>query len=579
MRCLLRTLSRHGKSGVVVHDNPFEGDNLSIGRAVDQTLFLADARVALHHALISPLSPGRFLLQSKSLAGIRVNGRLSQSAVIQAGDIIRIGNSTLRVLEPPEAYELALEVERNAAQTRPRPALEKPLPALTLAASGLHVRRWAWAGFILILILFLLIPAGSRYLGDYYYPLMDELMLHITGEEFYDYPPMPTAISDRFWNSGPLASAHHFFRQDCASCHQEAFERVPDRACVNCHKRTHPHVDPVFFDLDKLQNTRCAECHVEHNGKRALILRDDALCSDCHKDLSLQGVTTELEDAYDFGLQHPPFKVRLLGHDNGMELNDRVSMDDPDRYRERSNLEFSHSVHLSKEGLSTLDGIFRLWCDDCHTHTAGNRGMEAINYEQHCERCHPLSFEASEQDRVVPHGRVNEVLYTLQEYYSTRALEGGYFGEGEIPDVVSRKRDAGVDLSAEERAEALDWARQKAKEVSQELFEFSVCIECHHSTVTLDDPPLWDIKPVRITEHWMPRAKFTHDKHLTMRCLFCHAAPESAKSSDILLPDIESCRQCHGGVHADDKLQSTCVDCHGFHVATEFSMGKTEEAE
>lgn len=578
MRCLIRSLTRHGQSGVVVQDKTYEGDSLSIGRAVDQTLFLSDTRVALHHALLTSLSGGRFLLQSKSLYGVRVNQRLSQSAVIQSGDIIRIGNSEIKVFKA-EGYDIALEVERNATIMH-SPVLNKPKPPMTLEESGLRVRRWSWGLFVLILTLFLAIPATSLYLEDYYYPVLEKIETSLSSEEeYYELPPLPSLLSDRFWESGSIASAHHFFGQDCTTCHQKAFERVPDQACINCHKLTHPHVDTNFFTLDKLSSTRCAECHVEHNGKHALINRDDSLCSDCHKDLSQQGVDTELGDAKDFGTEHPPFKVRLLGYDNGMELTDRVSMEDEEAYRERSNLEFSHDVHLNKEGLSMLDGIYRLWCDDCHTHTPGNPGMEPIDFEKHCESCHPLSFEPTDQERVVPHGRVNEVLYTLLEYYSTRALEGGYIGEGEVPEVVSRTHMPDEDLSAEERLQALDWARTKAEEVGAELFEFSVCVECHHTYVTLDDPPRWDIKPVRIANTWMPRAKFTHEKHLTMRCLFCHAAPESTKSSDILLPDIESCRQCHGGVHADTKLQSTCVDCHGFHVATEFTMGKPYRGE
>jgi hypothetical protein len=83
--------------------------------------------------------------------------------------------------------------------------------------------------------------------------------------------------------------------------------------------------------------------------------------------------------------------------------------------------------------------------------------------------------------------------------------------------------------------------------------------------------------PVRINSRWFPRANFKHDKHLTTNCVSCHLAPESEQSEEILLPDIESCRSCHGGIHSKDKLQSTCVDCHDFHVAKEFTMGKNTE--
>ena len=573
MRCLIRYLTRQSKSGIVYQDKTFSGKTLTIGRAVDQAVFLADLRVALRHAVITDLLDGRFLLQSKSPSGVRVNDRLLQSSPITQGDCVNLGNSELRVISPPPTFDFALEVEtkKPAAET-----ISRMIP--TLSSAGLRMRRWSWLLFLSIFILFLGIPAGAVYLHDYYAPLLSQIETYLsTPEQTYELPPLPHLLSDKFWDSGELASAHYFFRNDCNACHQQAFVRVQDKACINCHRKTHPHADPEFFDLELLNTTRCAECHKDHNGKKALVRQDDTLCSSCHKDLSRQGITTQLGDASDFEHNHPPFKFTMLRFAEDKEFIERVGEMD-ENYRETSNLEFSHAKHVSKEGLSTIEGIFRLWCDDCHTHRAGQADMQPINFEKHCQRCHPLSFEPMDPYREAPHGKISEVLYTLQEYYGNRALKGNY-PEAGAPSVVQEEHFPDEELSGEEISETLNWARRKAEEIGEELFEFNGCINCHRVNRLQDSPPQWEIMPVKLNQNWLPKSNFSHESHKTMKCLFCHAGPESEYSSDILIPSIEACQECHGGVHASDKLQSTCVDCHVFHVAAQFSMGKTERTQ
>ena len=51
-----------------------------------------------------------------------------------------------------------------------------------------------------------------------------------------------------------------------------------------------------------------------------------------------------------------------------------------------------------------------------------------------------------------------------------------------------------------------------------------------------------------------------------MDCEDCHSVKTSEEGSDVLLPNIESCRECHGGADDNSRLASTCVDCHGFHI-------------
>jgi hypothetical protein len=568
MHVLIRYITHQRKGSKIFRDHTLNTKMLTLGRGAEQQVFLADSRAALQHAFITKIMGQRFLIQSRSLSGIRVNERLIQSGILKEGDIIRIGQTELRLFTPPPHCDLALEVALHQDSSDTPPLYTVPVHFVRPS-----VRRWSWLLFSLLLLLFLALPAAHQYLYAAYTPLLTALSERLGSvDEPLELPDLPWFFTDRFWSSGETARAHHFFRHACATCHQKAFEPVPDRACTNCHAKTHPHVDPYFFDLDRLNNTRCAECHHEHNGAHALIERDDTLCSDCHKDLSAQGVQTDLGDASDFSQHHPDFRFSLLRHENGQDVVRRVAQADEAHFYEYSNLEFSHSTHTDRAGLSTFDGIVHLWCEDCHTHNAGNPGMEAVTYDKSCSQCHPLIFDASVDSlRQVPHGKRGEVMHTLYEYYTARALEGGY-DDGLSPDIVSQARFPDEELSSSERLQALEWARRKAAEVGEEVFEFSVCIQCHKVKQIATDPPQWDIAPVRVTRNWLPKARFSHEKHKTMDCLFCHAVPESEVSSDIMIPDIDVCRECHGGVHAQDKLASTCVDCHGFHVAKEFSM-------
>jgi hypothetical protein len=47
---------------------------------------------------------------------------------------------------------------------------------------------------------------------------------------------------------------------------------------------------------------------------------------------------------------------------------------------------------------------------------------------------------------------------------------------------------------------------------------------------------------------------------------------DSEKSEDVLITGIATCRECHGDPGANDRVQSTCISCHGFHISPRFAM-------
>src|SRR5690606_10087657 len=119
-------------------------------------------------------------------------------------------------------------------------------------------------------------------------------------------------------------------------------------------------------------------------------------------------------------------------------------------------------------------------------------------------------------------------------------------------------------LTEPEKKQAQDWAEAKAKDVMNGRFGRGLCDECH----TVYDSPssdVWLVEPVYVATTWFPKAVFNHRKHTSVNCVACHEVETSISSKDVLMPSIETCRSCHGGEQAADRVPTTCIDCHRFH--------------
>lgn len=562
MQCKVSFITRKTKGGITRKDEVLSGEVLRLGRSTDNEIYLSDFRVSLHHATLHDRQ-GNYHIEAEAGADLRINGAISQSSRLKVGDVIAVGPYDITVCSPDSGDDLQLDIELARPIGDDLQRLRKQ-SVTSLAAAGLNKRRWSWIFFILFGGLFLALPITAFFIQPVHEALSSS-----------------PVTADVAWKSGDYAAAHAFFGNDCKTCHQSAFVTVRDTACVACHTQTAAHADPEKFDMPKLNETRCASCHKEHNGKHALVRHDEELCGDCHRDLATQA-DTKLKNASDFGHHHAEFSATMFRFDaQAREFSaTRVALDDKPSLVETSNLKFNHLKHLDPEGVDSPDapnGKKVMVCADCHHPDAGGLGMQAINMERDCAACHKLEFEPDNPQRVVPHGNLDHVLYTLTEYYGNLALLGGY-NDPKAPRVVRNRRRPGEKLTTAERKEAFDWAADKALTVGEDLFEGRVCSTCHEVTrVRQDYPPKWDIAPVRIANHWLPKARFTHKKHETMDCADCHTAARSEESGDVLIPGIENCRECHAGTEAvTNRLESTCVDCHGFHIAADHPLGNRE---
>ena len=545
MRWLIRRISRRRGKELTYEDQRFDGEVLTIGRATDQALNVTDIRAGLRHARIIPLSRSRFRIESELLSGVRVDGTLIQRQVVSLGAELLVGTTRIRLVKPPKGFEGAVEVEAVQAES----IEERPRLPMRLVETKLRKRAPAWWLFGITLAIGLVLPVMGHLFGVA--PMLRDA-------------PLP---DDGLWSTGELQAAHQFFGEDCSSCHQAAFRRVANEACLACHTATGDHADAAQFDLPALSDTRCAACHKDHNGPMGLVRHDQALCVTCHQSLSRQSQdVSELPDVADFGTAHPQFTVLLADWDESDRYRPRrVDLDAP-QLSEESNLRFPHDVHLARDGISTPNGRVTMGCADCHQVEPGGGLMQPVDYETMCQDCHSLAFDPSAPNRQVPHARVAEVLYMLDEFYAKKALDGGY-DDFTAPQIVRQRRRPGRRLTRTETREALAWARGKARRVGESLFEGQACGVCHFVERRPGASEVgWHVDPVRIAGNWYEAANFSHTSHATMECGSCHAAVESATSNDVLIPGIQNCRDCHAGESATGKVASTCITCHDYHT-------------
>lgn len=550
MRWLIRRVLKQGKGSVSYEEDVHFGDVLSIGRAADQAIFLSDIRAALNHAQVTAISPGNYKVESLILAGIRVNGALTYAANVGAGATVEIASTRITLLDPPRDFEAAVEISA-LDKTEQEAAKAKRAKPTSLKQTWLGKRLPSWFAFAAVLLFGLLLPLASHFV-----PPLGRLLAH---------SGLPTTAS---WNPGPLDAAHRFFGDDCKQCHEKPFLTVRDTACTSCHTRMAAHADPARFNLPQLGEARCVSCHQDHLGLAGMVNTGQHLCSDCHADLKTRTAgTSQLETATDFGKAHPEFRLRLPAWDTSGQFTPQLTRLTP-QLKENSGLKFDHALHL-KPGLNSPQGRRDLQCASCHQPDAGGLAMKPVAFESMCHDCHTLGFDTFAPDRQVPHAKVAEVVYMLDDYYAKRALEGGY-SETSAPGFVQQRRRPGeASLSPQQTIEALSWARDKSRQVADSLFTGRACVTCHTVTrdaVAANTPGAgWKIAPVRVAGIWYAQAKFTHAKHSTMQCKDCHQADTSASATDLLIPGIDNCRQCHAGESGGSKVASTCIACHRYH--------------
>ncbi|KAF0166672.1 MAG: forkhead-associated protein [Rhodocyclaceae bacterium] len=532
IRCLLVQIARNRHGHPIRSERRIAGDTLRIGRGAECALHLPDHRVKLRHAVIRGAEDGKFYIAGEGTS-IEVDGGFHQVAELRPGTRVPIGPYRLIVEASSDDGELVISVEL----VHPRPPDEAILaraPA-SLAAAGLSKRRPAVWLAALIGLFFLLLP-----------------ILQATSPALREALASMPLTPRQTWNPGPLMAGHQTFAGQCDTCHRRPFEPVPDHACESCHRGTAAHSSASAAVV-----RRCAECHRDHKGASGLVRGDRPLCISCHEAVRERDATSVLANVDGFDSDHPPFRLTLKSG-AGQDRPRRNSQSAKTAPTENSGLRFSHRAHQGKLRLPSDPRLFRTMdCGDCHQVDSGDLRFRPVTMKGHCFECHKEAFDFNPplDGHRLPHGSERAVMDALENFHLKKilaeaALRGGRAAAGGIP-----------------LQQALDTAAARARKAVAALAGEMGCGLCHETKAADETSAVpWTIQRVTVTEHWLPAARFSHEKHRVGKCADCHAVSHSDRSADIAIPDIEMCRQCHSGERpAGGKIASPCASCHRFH--------------
>ncbi|MCX7628286.1 MAG: FHA domain-containing protein [Methylophilaceae bacterium] len=542
IRCALVHISRNKRGQAIRQEQLIEADILSIGRAAECRIHLPDHRVSLHHASIRHSDDGRLYVEGENTP-LSIDGTFEQSAELVTGMHFMVGpyQFIAEAIDGPDQLTLSYELVQPLTEAETAYANRAPM---TLSETGLSKRKIAWGLAGLVAFAFLVLPivyALSPSLQD---ALKDRLAF--TPEEF--------------WNAGNMSPGHRALTTQCNTCHQRPFHAVENQACESCHKHLPPHIPEPVLHAKVFNQVRCSECHLDHRGRSGLVRHDTQQCTTCHGDIKTRNPETQLSNIHDFSTDHPAFRLTLRTGPGPQDVK-RVRQSEHTRLTEHSGLKFSHQTHLEKALIELTPGgkTRDIQCGDCHKPDDAGRGFAPMNMTMTCQqsRCHALEFDPPEPDRHVPHASVQTVLNTLREFYANKALN----------------HTNNANMGAENARSIRARARAEAERNAIRLFtqaEEGTCLECHEITRDDNDRNIpWKVAPVHITDSWLPKARFPHNKHQTAQCTDCHDITHSNDSADVAIPDIRNCRQCHvGSKPAKTQVSSTCVTCHNFHGVT-----------
>lgn len=422
---------------------------------------------------------------------------------------------------------------------------------------------------------------------------------------------------DRFVNPGPVSSPHasrHFSDltrkitddgSNCAACHESARRNAStwpakigealsgglspreliskgpahptgmDKNCLACHagKDFHQPNMPTEF--------ACHSCHIEHAGSGFMPAVTDASCLACHESGEMMKQSREMAlkaDPHAFPSSVPkssgqiPVIPRPEGgytrvihafHDGHPEF--RVIRD---KIRDGNTLKFNHKLHLSSGEIPELHGK-ALSCADCHQTDAKGEYQLPITYAKHCADCHAIQFDKDTPGLVLPHGDpfyVRSFLRSLSIQYEEHAktTEGITLKEP-LREYVRRKGENVEKLyqTGEYMERAVFFANMQGEVPGGRRAPFAGCATCHEVSEPTVDNGAPVIAKVAAPNRWMEVGKFSHSMHVKgMTCLDCHNVMGSELTSDVNLPSIKSCVDCHspkGGI------DHRCVRCHNYH--------------
>jgi pSer/pThr/pTyr-binding forkhead associated (FHA) protein len=564
-----------------------DDDVLTVGRGTDNDLSLAGLSVSLHHASFRKVE-GEIVVEGLGSNVVAVNGSLTSRQALRPGDAVRLGSFELRLVDPGEGADLALEIEEVERSEDESAALAKRT-RIGIGRGLLSERALSLLGMLFVAGLALALPWRWAQWS----------------EPVQGLPVTPLARASvtavQGWSTGPISAPHRQFAQECGRCHVVGFETVRDEECLACHARVEAHATAAASPPE-LSGARCTSCHTEHRGVHGLSDREAGSCAPCHARLASLEPPSEHAVASNFGSDHPQFRLTIL-KDPASGARERVTWSPT--LEESTGLLFSHLRHVGQAVENRATGRSEyMRCDDCHALEPSGKSYQEVGFAARCQSCHALGFDEAFPEKQALHADPVKMREGLLEFYSAVAL-GGLVPPGRGPAVL--RAAPGRTLSAVERRAALGWAEGEAKAAAAFLMDGDDrCGMCHPIRKRAARDGGDDVAPVQVPRSWLPHAEFSHRSHTPSDCRICHAAitvfdpaasPEvlrpawaeresapyglltpdelarahpgmtpSDAASDVSIPGLDDCRTCHLGPAARTGfIASECVLCHGFH--------------
>jgi hypothetical protein len=562
MAFLIRSIDLTADGREIVREKKLAQDRITIGRAAENDVHLPDLAVEQRHARIEPSSGGQLAIEAESTLGFVVDGRHTSSAIIdpRGGAELAIGSYRLALSQEGDG---PVSITIRQAEDREGARADK-VAGFTLAGVVPGKRPMAWISLAVILLAFLAIPVFSHLTRDRVKPDIDS---------------QGAVLMDASWSTGSLSMAHHGLEDNCEACHVDAFVAVRDDTCLTCHARLKgDHADPDRLDVSRgpmsLEDSiqwavahtfnkpgpgACTDCHTEHEGKTRMPPPPQQFCADCHGSLDTRLTDTALGNAADFGELHPQFKAAVFT-EAGQKQPLRISL--ADKPREFSGLRFPHDLHLDPlGGVARMGGNIgakkgygeTLECKDCHTYNKDMSGFLPVDMEEDCEACHSLVYDkVGSTFRTLRHGDVDEMRADLAAM--DRAPRA---------PIVSGRRRPGQYAAGGIYYQDFGRPTRSLVAINRALSKDGVCGECHFPTTTNGRA---DVIPVQFTHRYFVNGWFDHEEHKEEECATCHKAETSDSATDVLMPDIRICRDCHLGEDARRaEVPSSCAMCHAYH--------------
>ncbi len=422
---------------------------------------------------------------------------------------------------------------------------------------------------------------------------------------------------DDFINPGPVSSIHaseHFARvhhklsgeaSHCAACHDaskegadswhskafaasqlglspaELIQRDPiesaamDQKCLTCHK------GKDFHQPNMPAHFACHECHTEHAG--VMPPADSAYCIVCHGSADLMAKSRQL------GAGSNPHQSPDLTNRNAAKVQPRerpaggytdvinaFHLDHPefrqirDGIKDTNTLKFNHAVHMGSGNIPR-----KLACIDCHKQDGRGEYQLPITFKEHCTECHTLQFDEKTPGLTLPHGDpyyVRAFLRSLNIQYEEfgRDVEG-VTRHDDLIRYIKEKRTSieGQYKTGEDLEHMVFFSDKGTKFADGQRAAFTGCAVCHDVKAPEADNATPLIEKVGVPTRWMTLSKFDHSLHQKgLTCIDCHKVMKSELTSDLNLPSIKSCIDCHspqGGIRSD------CTSCHSYHESSSFT--------